>query len=197
MKESCRKFATVTLGLSIVLFILGLLLVILGPLTTQVTSYSEYVANYEMTTCIPVSSAVVTLQGQDGPQYVANWKLGNGYNTIISPTAGQPVLTFAALQLNDYIFQMTYDCYCRSDITSPVMMVDPLTSNIWPNCCFDVKAMKELKKIYYLHSIGLITWIVSFVVIGLFAITLIVGCIAKACSKRKDYDNLDKDRDGL
>ena len=186
MKETCRKFATVTLGLSIGLFLFGLLLVILGPLTTQVTAYSVYVENYEISACTPVTASVMTL----GIQYVAVWKLPNGYLTIISPTSGKSTVVSAIAQLDDYALHITYDCYCRSDITTPTMIVDPLTDNIWPNCIFDMKAVQEMKKIYYLHNVGLIFWIVSFVVIGLFIITLIVGCIAKRCSKRQGYDDL-------
>lgn len=192
MKETCRKFATVTLGLSIALFSLGLLLVILGPLTTQMTAYSAYVENYETTTCIPVSATVVS-----GAQYVATWKLANGYMTIISPTSGKTQIASAVMQLDDYTLQMAYDCYCRSDITVPVMLVDPLTDNIWPNCFFDTKSIKEMKRIYALHIAGLVTWIVSFIVIGLFTLTLVIGCIAKKCSKRQGYDELNENQVGL
>ena len=195
MSEGCRRFATVTLGLSVALFVLGLLLLVMGPLVAQMTAYSAYIEDYGPSSCYITSKSVITLGSSvdcKSSSYLAVWYPDSQFSLVGSPTSAKQSKADATAQLNDYALNTPYDCYCQIYTTTPVLVVDPLTCNVWPNCFLDINAVLEFKRVYRIHVVGQITWIVSIIMIALFVITLIVGCIVKRCSKRSSYAELNE-----
>lgn len=186
MREACRKCSVVTIGLSIGLFVLTLLLLIMGPIMVRMTSYSIYIDGYEPTTCVIASKSVVQTGCADRP-YIATFISSGGLQFVSAPTSAKVRQADATARLADYSLATQYDCYCQQ---AAGRVVDPLTCNVWPNCFLDVASVLEFKKVYQVHQAGQITWILALVAILLVGITLIVALIVKRCTRRTGYEEL-------
>ena len=189
MREACRRCSAVTIGLSIGLFVLAVLLLVMGPIMVRMTSYSTYIADYEPTTCVIAGKSVTATGCSDGA-YVATFTSTDKSFFVSAPTSAKLRQSDATARLGDYNVETLYDCYCQRPSGMPSMVIDPLTCNVWPNCFLDVASVLEFKKVYQVHQAGQITWILALVAILLVGISLIVGCGVKGCTKRTGYEEL-------
>lgn len=185
-KECCRKCSTVTLGLSIALCVVGLLLLVMGPITAQMTAYSVFIKDYEITTCLISTKSVIQTDCEDRGYLGVFWS-STKESFAVSPTSAKKYQVDANAQLNEYTIGTRYDCYCQ---TTTNFFDDPLTCNVWPTCFLDINSVLEFKKVYQIHIVGQVTWIISFVLITLFVFSLVTACIIKRCTKRKGYEEL-------
>lgn len=161
-------------------FLLSLIILTIGIVTSGYTANFRIADNYETSSCILTTPSTVSI-GCVANYYVAVWSSSTGGSVLQSPFAASKSKQYVDAQLNNYPLNVPIECMCRKDTSIAYPSIEKqLPCDVYGQCFLNTQAIEFMKEQHYLYGIG-----VALIVFGILGILIVLGLFTATCIQRR------------
>ena len=161
-------------------FLLSLIILTIGIVTSGYTANFHIADNYETSSCILTAASTVSI-GCVANYYVAVWSSDTGKSILQSPFAANKNRQYVDAQLNNYPLNVPIECMCRKDTTIVYPSLEKqLPCDVYGQCFLNTQAIEFMKEQHYLYGIG-----IALIVFGILGILIVLGLFTATCIQRR------------